>query len=120
MDENRDLLEEEIRENTEETEHEVRDFGVEDRARTKKMKSELLAFLSLQIAPRVMRVKSERDLVARLAILRDLRRDGPVERLSTLEAQRTVHEIVLIINNYEQALHSALSSRSASTASAAA
>ncbi len=97
MDENRDLLEEEIRENTEETEHEVRDFGVEDRARTKKMKSELLAFLMKKKYKELRDATSEMhpaDLAAiledldennRLVVFRLLRKDAATEAFTFME-----------------------------------
>ena len=97
MDENRDLLEEEIRENTEEAEHEVRDFGVEDRARTKKMKSELLAFLMKKKYKELRDATSEMhpaDLAAiledldennRLVVFRLLRKDAATEAFTFME-----------------------------------
>ena len=97
MDENRDLLEEEIRETTEETEHEVRDFGVEDRARTKKMKSELLAFLMKKKYKELRDATSEMhpaDLAAiledldennRLVVFRLLRKDAATEAFTFME-----------------------------------
>ena len=69
-------------------------------------------FLGFQIVA-TMRVERERDHVGRAAVLFDFRGYGLLQKLGTGKAQRSVHEIVLIVHYDQQALHALLPSFSA-------
>ena len=55
-----------------------------------------------------MCVERERDHVGRAAVLFDFRGYGLLQKLGTGKAQRSVHEIVLIVHYDQQALHALL------------
>ena len=69
-------------------------------------------FLGFQIVA-TMCVERERDHVGRAAVLFDFRGYGLLQKLGTGKAQRSVHEIVLIVHYDQQALHALLPSFSA-------
>ncbi|MBQ6376754.1 MAG: magnesium transporter [Lachnospiraceae bacterium] len=99
MDEKKEFLEESVKEETvhEENEGEVRDFGEEDRARTKKLKSRILGFLMKKKYKELRDATSDMhpaDLAAiledldennRLVVFRLLRKDVATEAFTFME-----------------------------------